>query len=228
MTTEMLIATLKEKEGRVAATASALRVSRQAVYQHIKDDPRVAAALDKIRARVKRKRVPLDRALREVVFADGEIARRAAEEDITPRAAARALVFAKVTAATGRSARDVTAEICGSTALAQALEDLLPPIDNSRLDEGRTTMSTSLTAEQLRWIRSQPDGTVAKLLAASADFPAVSDTTAEKTPTTFSVRTADATRLREAAAQRKETTQTLIRQVIEVARRQARPPAHAR
>lgn len=223
MTTDVLIATLKANKGKVAPTATALQISRQAVYHHINDNPAVATALDKIRADLRKRRKPLPRALRSVVFAKGEIERYATEHGVSLRAAARALVMAKLMAATGRSERDITTEIRGSTDLAQALEDLLPPIDNSRLDEERATMSTSLTAEQLRWIRSQPDGTVAKLLAASADFPAVSDTTAEKTQTTFSVRAVDATRLREAAAQRKETTQTLIRQVIEVARRQAKP-----
>lgn len=222
MTTDDLIATLKDKRGSVADAAAALRVSRQAVYHHINDNPAVATALDKIRSDLTRKRKPLDKALRDVRFAKEEIEKHATENGVTMRAAARALVLAKLMAVTHRSERDITTEIRSSTTLAQALEDLLPPIDNSRLDEERTTMSTSLTAEQLRWIRSQPDGTVAKLLAASADFPAVSDTMAEKTQTTFSVRAVDATRLREAAAQRKETTQTLIRQVIEVARRQAK------
>lgn len=223
MTTDHLIATLKDKGGSVAATATALRVSRQAVYHHINDNPAVATALDKIRSDLARKRPTITRALREVLFEDGEVAIYAAEHHTTMRAAARSLVMAKVMAATGRSERDVTTEIRGSHRLSKVLEDLLPPIDNSRLDEERITMSTSLTAEQLRWIRSQPEGTVAKLLAATETFPVASDAIADKTQTTFSVRAVDATRLREAAALRKETTQTMIRQVIEVARRAAKP-----
>jgi len=220
-TTEKIVSALQQHGGSVSAAATELNVSRQAIYHHIETNPVIAAALEKTRADIARKRKPLARVLRKVSFLDGEVARYATEKSLSTRAAARELVIEKLTTITGRSERDVMTEIRGSTALSQAFEDLLPPIGSGRSEDPRETMNTSLTAKQLAWIRSQPDGTVAKLLAAAETFPEASDTTEPKTQTTFSVRAVDAARLRVDAAKRGETTQTLIRQVIEVARRQA-------
>lgn len=217
-----IIKSLREHEGSVAATAAALHVSRQAVYHHIDTNPLVAKALEDIRTTVDRARKPLITALREVTFEPDEIAKAARDNNVTLRTAARAIVTAKVTLATNRSERDVMAEIRGSQLCARAFEDLLPPIDTARSEEGREVVSTSLTTKQHDWVRAQPAGTVSTLLAETATFPVVSDSAEEKTQTTFSVASKDAARLRAAAAKRGETTQTLIRQVIEVARRQAK------
>lgn len=220
-TPDEIIKSLREKKGNVAATAKALSVSRQAVYHHIDTNPAVSKALEEIRTTVDRARKPLLTALREVTFEADEIAKAARDGDVTLRTAARSLVLAKVTLVTNRSERDVMAEIRGSGPCARAFENLLPPIDTTRSEEGREVVSTSLTTKQHDWVRAQPPGTVSALLAETKKFPVVSDSAEEKTQTTFSVASKDAARLRAAAVERGETAQTLLRQVIEVARRSA-------
>lgn len=225
MDTEIIDA-LRAANGKVGVARVALKTSRQHIYDRMRANPEIEKALAEIRENAGKERAAHEKMVRRVLFALQNVT---VDEQAADHAKAHAdgnkmvreLFITAVAKASRVPESDVRSLFAQNDRVKSALSRRVS-VETSPAKEPRVTVNTSLTEIQLRWCRSRPNGTVARLLAEvvkKGAWPTVSDTTDPKTQTTFSVSKTDADALHQAAMDRGETSQTILRQVIEVARR---------
>lgn len=228
MTKEDIIAALEVSKGNVSEAATALGTTAQGVYHHLNADPSLAAKLEEIR---KANRKPILPALQSLTLDEAEVALKVLASDLSPRAAARAVLIAQLAKETGRSAREVSEAIRKDKALTTLFEAMLPKREPPPR-EPKETLGVTLTKSQLRWTERQPRGSIAALVLGFVGKPApvvIKDFKVEKKQTSFSLPLPAVAWLRTAAQERGTTAQAVLRQLIDDAlpRRASRKAASA-
>jgi hypothetical protein len=225
MTKEEILEALRKTGGNVREAAPILSTTPQGIYHHLNTDPSLAAEVEEIRNARKK---PIEPALKDLTVDEDEVALEMLATDTSPRTAARKLLTTKLSAATGRSAREVSAEIRKSKSLTKLFEGKLPV---HVLAETATheTIGVTLTSQQLGWTKKQARGAIAQLVLDRIGQPApevsgsFEASKSEKKQTSFRLPLQAMAWLRTAAQAQGTSAQAVLRQVIDEARRRPKP-----
>ena len=211
-----LLPTLRAKAGNIAEAAEALSISRQTIYNKIREDPALAAAVEKIR-QVANKPGSVSAAIRRLTIDPEAVEARSFAAKTSLRAAARAIAIETIAERTNLSQREVSHRIARDKAMRNALNRKLPREEGDR--EERELFPAGLTHEQWAWLKTQGKGTAATILANIKAWPEVSPSTiAEPRQTSFLLPVSSKRALEAEAERQKVSPVQLFRAVIDAAR----------
>lgn len=225
MTKDEILAALRKTGGNVREAAPALGTTPQGIYHHLNADPALLAEVEAIRDAQKK---PIKPALRDLTVDEDEIALEVLVSETSPRTAARKLLTSKLAETTGRSAREVSAEIRKSKLLTKLFDAKLP-VHVPAETETHETIGVTLTTQQLGWTKKQARGAIAQLVLDRIGQPAPEVSGAfetikgDKKQTSFRLPLAAMAWLRTAAQAQGTSAQAVLCQVIDEARRRSKP-----
>lgn len=221
MTKEEILEALRKTGGNVREAAPTLGTTPQGIYHHLNADPDLVAQVEEIRNGRKK---PIGPVLEHLTVDEDEIALDVLASGVSPRSVARKRLTAKLAEATGRSAREVSAEVRKSKALTKLFEGKLPvPVPSETTTH--ETIGVTLTSQQLGWTKKQARGAIAQLVLDRIDQPAPEVSGAfeasksDKKQTSFRLPLQAMAWLRTAAQAQGTSAQAVLRQVIDEARR---------